>query len=141
MTPPCPHGSADPHMCPDCRTERLSGRPVTPLADVVTLLTEATGPAPMLEQDHPDHAKTLAADLQHLCGRIGWSAIPTEDLRALVRSAVYGVPPHTDVIMRASEALAEAPELYVISSNAVPPDANSDDHGGNSTMLTSLPPD
>ncbi|WP_219512840.1 hypothetical protein [Nonomuraea ceibae] len=126
--PRCDHRSADPKMCADCRDERLHGRPVPPLADVVALLADTTppaatgGPVPMIDPTHADYARTLSADLQHLCGRIGWSALPTEDLRALVRSAVYGVPPASDVIVRVSEALAEAPELRLVRPTDVQPD-------------------
>lgn len=137
MTAPCGHGSADPRMCPDCRTERLTGRPVPPLKAVAGDLADER--ARLLAEDDVDYTEVLKADMRHILDRISWACLPAEDLRALLRSALYGVPPHTDVIIRASEALDEQPPLYVISANAVPPNEPASDHGGNSTPLKKPP--
>ncbi|MFF0867652.1 hypothetical protein ACFYUV_38225 [Nonomuraea sp. NPDC003560] len=132
--PRCPHSSADPRMCPDCRTERLSGQPVPPLRAVVAVLAEQ--PAQMLDEDHADYTEVLKAEMRHVLDRVDWAGLPKGDLRALLRSALYGVPPHTDVIIRASEALAEEPQLYLVSGNGIPLEQQGSDHGeGNSTPV------
>jgi hypothetical protein len=129
MTAARPHRCADPRLCPDCRRERLTGRPVPTLRDMAALLASAPERAPLIEEDDVDYAEVLRADMRRILDRVGWAALHKADLRALLHAAMYGMAPPADVVMRAAEALAEEPHLYVISANAVPPDAPTSDHG------------
>lgn len=126
--PRCDHNSADPRMCPDCRHERLTGRPAPKLGDLADVLADAMAPDRQIGPGEVDYLRLMTADMRHILDIIGWAGLPKDDLRALIHSAVYGVPPHTDVIIRASEALSDEPRLHVISTNAMPPRAEGSDH-------------
>ncbi|MFD0468584.1 hypothetical protein ACFQ0B_09940 [Nonomuraea thailandensis] len=94
---------------------------------------------PLTEEGDVDYAEVLRADMRRILGRVGWAALPQADLRALLHSATYGTPPSADLVVRAAAALAEEPHLYVITTNAVPPDTPKSDHGRNSTALIKPP--
>ncbi len=119
------HGCADPRICPDCREERITGRPALTLV-----------PSPLAEPGEADYKQLVRADMRRVLDQIAWAGLPKGDLRALLRAALAGAPPHTDVILSACQALEEEPGLYLTGANAVPPPDEGSDHGDTPTPLT-----
>ena len=116
MTRPCPHGSADPRMCPDCRAQRRADAAVR---DRVA------------EPGEVDHALMLTQDLQRHMGRAGCIALTVEDGTQLLRAARRAGRLDPGLLLRVSEAIAEALAAMPLrlAANALPPDESEDDHG------------
>lgn len=130
MTRPCSHGRADPRMCPDCRAQRL--------ADAVL------GERPA-EPAEVDHALSLTQDMQHFMGRVGCVALTVEDATQLLRGARRSGRIDPSIVLRVSEAIAEAlaamPPMPPATANAIPPGHEDSDHGGNNSTALNMPPD
>ncbi|WP_214327870.1 hypothetical protein [Nonomuraea sediminis] len=141
--PPCPHSSADPRLCPDCRAERLGPVPVDDADDadeVALALADVVAPDRHIEPGQVDYALAAAADLHRVLGAAGYVVLRQDDARKLLQAAHSKDRPDPAVLLRVSEALAEAPRLRLIGANAVPPDSLERDHdGGNSTPLNNPP--
>ncbi|MCK2214260.1 hypothetical protein MF672_010725 [Actinomadura sp. ATCC 31491] len=125
IAPACPHRSADPRMCPDCRQQRITGRPALTLV-----------PSPLADPGEPDYAQLVRAEMRRVLDQIGWAGLPKDHLRALLRAALAGAPPHTDVILSTCQALEEEPALYLTGAIAVPLPDQGSDHGNTPTPLT-----
>jgi hypothetical protein len=122
-------------MCPDCREARLPA--VRALNEA---LADVVAPDRQIPPGKDDYALELAGDLQQVLGRAGYVVLLYEDAAHLINSAHYGVPPRAEVLVRAAEALSEAPKLRLIGANAIPPRPKGSDHGGKTTPLTNPPP-
>lgn len=127
--PPCPHHSAAPRLCPDCREERLTGNPPTAVSGA---LADAEDSGRVVQLGIIDNTAILTADLQRFLGRIRHVALTWEDAAALLRAAHRNGRLAAGVAVRASEALAEAfsaePGL-LDEANAVPTEPPASDHG------------
>jgi hypothetical protein len=122
-------------MCPDCREARLPA-----VRGLTEALADVVAPDRQIPPGTVDYALELAGDLQQVLGRAGYVVLLYEDAAHLINSAHYGVPPRAEVLVRAAEALSEAPKLRLIGSNAVPITEADGDHGVKTTPLTNPPP-
>jgi hypothetical protein len=128
-------------MCPDCRRERLTGRPT---ADFARELADAIAPGRVIEAGVVDHAMALSQDLQNTLSRIRRVALTWEDAAALYRAASRNGRLAAPVAVRVAEALTEAfaaePSLRPGGANAIAPRPEGSDHGrGPTTSLTNSP--
>lgn len=134
MTPPCPHGAADPRMCMECRRERTD-RPMP--GQGAAGLAAPAAPGAVVDLD----TRTLGPDLQALLGRIRYVAFTWEDAAALYKAATRhraaGRLP-ADVTYRVAAALSEAfatsPGLRPERANAVHAAETGMDHGSKSAL-------
>lgn len=136
--PDCPHGSADPALCLECRRARPP--------DLAHELADAIAPGRLVEPGEVDHALLLSADLQRVMTHVGRVALLVEDATLLLRAARRGGRVDPAVMVRVSEAIADAHAGMsdrLTGAFAVPPAEPDSDHEGEetTTMLTDSSPD
>ncbi|MEV0586348.1 hypothetical protein [Nonomuraea sp. NPDC050310] len=124
----CPHNRADPRMCPECRDIRLGLRaaPVTAVARAIA--RQATADQGLVAPPDLDVMLAASADLLQVLARAGFVVVRQRDAQHLVHVAEGLTELRAAVLVRVSDALAEAPRLQLVSRNAVPPDGSMHDH-------------